>query len=185
MDEIWRDIEGFEGLYQVSFTGKVRSLHFNHSNQIKEIKTFDNDGYDRVVLTAADKSRHKFLVHRLVASAFISNNIGKSEVNHIDGNKRNNCVFNLEWATRKENINHAIKTNLRPANCIYTHPKRGESKCAKKVYQYSLDNKLIRVWPCALDAAEALGYHLGSIQRCCRGERDSHHNFKWSYSLVQ
>ena len=122
-NEIWKDIEGYEGLYQVSNFGNVKSLaRIVHSKKrsdykIKEkiLKQSDTTtGYKKVELHKDNEKRKSFKVHRLVAQAFIPNPENKREVNHIDGNKHNNNVNNLEWVTSSENKIHAFKMNLNP-----------------------------------------------------------------------
>lgn len=110
--EIWKAIEGTNGLYEVSNTGKVRSNNYLGHGATRELKAWDNGGYDRVTLHVAGRKKN-FLVHRLVAEAFLPNDDGKPEVNHKDGNKHNNGADNLEWSTRKENLTHAAETGLR------------------------------------------------------------------------
>lgn len=99
--EIWRDIQGYDGLYQVSSWGRVRSWYscILHPEVTKK-------GYLRVDLYDADGNRKHKKVHRLVANAFIPNSDGKPQVNHKDGNKKNNSVTNLEWVTDAENKDH-------------------------------------------------------------------------------
>ena len=106
-EEIYRDVIGYEGLYSVDIFGNV----YNANG--KEMKQLQNQfGYMNVSLTKNGKqTQHK--VHRLVAQAFIPNPLNKQQVNHIDGNKKHNVVWNLEWCTCKENINHALKSGLR------------------------------------------------------------------------
>lgn len=103
--EQWEFVQDFEN-YLVSTLGNVKTVN----GKPKKI-VYDNKGYGRVELWKNNKGR-KFRVHRLVAEAFIPNPLGKEQVNHIDGNKKNNCVSNLEWVTPKENIRHAIENNL-------------------------------------------------------------------------
>lgn len=118
-NEIWKDVPGYEGLYKISSTGKVKSLFRvvrfkNHTRDIKEkiLKvTLTPDGYYRVELNKDCKGK-KYPIHRLVALAFISNNENKPAVNHIDGDKTNNNISNLEWVTSKENTVHGFKTGL-------------------------------------------------------------------------
>ena len=117
--EIWKDITGYEGIYQVSNFGRIKSL--GRFLKRGESKIFVDEfimsggstpiGYKTVNLTK-NKVRKAFSVHRLVAEAFIPNPEGKPEVNHIDGDKLNNNYANLEWCTRRENLQHAYDTGL-------------------------------------------------------------------------
>ena len=108
----WRPIEGFEGLYEVSNIGNVRSLNYRRTGEIKILRLYkNNNGYLKAVL-CKDGKRCTKKVHRLVAVAFIPNLENKPQVNHIDGNKQNNAVSNLEWCTGKENKQHAWKIGL-------------------------------------------------------------------------
>jgi len=114
--EIWKDVVGYESLYQVSNLGRVKSLYQKKEKILK--KCFTIDFYHRVNLCNKGKNKN-FRVHRLVAEAFIPNINQKETVNHIDGNKQNNNVNNLEWATRKEQTEHALRTGLfKPPICI-------------------------------------------------------------------
>lgn len=119
-EEIWKDIKGYEDLYKVSNFGKIKSLE--RINQIGNNKyvTFEKilkhhinkkRGYCQVNL-CKNGTRKLFTCHRLVAETFIPNMDNKKYVNHIDGNKTNNCIDNLEWCTHSENINHAYRNNL-------------------------------------------------------------------------
>lgn len=111
----WKDIEGFEGYAQVSNTGLVRSIRTNHGKyQERLLKTYFRSGclYPMVQITKNNIS-HKFMLHRLVAKAFVANPESKPEVNHIDGDKLNNNAYNLEWVTRSENLKHAHRTGLK------------------------------------------------------------------------
>lgn len=114
--EIWKDIEGFEGLYQVSNEGRVRSLdHYANNHFIEGVMrtpSHTKDGYVKYRLVANGKDVTA-RVHRLVALAFIPNPENKETVNHIDGNKNNNHVSNLEWMDRHEQLNHAYKLGLK------------------------------------------------------------------------
>lgn len=180
MQEIWKDIPNYEGMYQVSNLGNVRSLHWNHSNVIKNLKPFNNGGYLRVAFNT--KNAHaKFLVHRLVAIAFIPNPENKEEVNHIDGDKTNNCVNNLEWVTRKENIHHAIRHGLRPLICTPKRMKGGLNPISKKVVQKNTDGIIVKKWACSSDVSKELGYSVHCIRRCCQGQRKTYKGFVWQY----
>jgi hypothetical protein len=103
--EIWKDIEGYEGLYKISTFGRIK----NKKNEMSE-GWFVNGKYKKVRLYK-DRQRKDFYVHRLVALAFIDNPLNKSDVNHIDSNPENNMVSNLEWCTHQENMAHASRNN--------------------------------------------------------------------------
>lgn len=120
--EIWKDIEGYEGLYQVSNLGRVKSLsrlierERSYYSKEKLLKVVINKyNYCKVNLYKSNKIK-SFTVHRLVANTFLSNPYNKPQVNHIDGDKCNNCVNNLEWTTASENTQHAIDTGLKNIN---------------------------------------------------------------------
>ena len=115
MQEIWKDIKGYEGWYKISNLGRVKSLKKWCGNKysIKWIKeenilspTDNGNGY-LIIGLRKDTKKKNFYIHRLVAEHFIENNLNKEEVNHIDFNKRNNIVSNLEWCDRKENVEHS------------------------------------------------------------------------------
>ncbi len=151
MQEIWKDIIGYEGLYQVSNLGNIKSF-YKAKKSIKK-PTLSNKGYLRVGLSKNKKSK-TFKIHRLVAKTFLSNPNNYLEVNHKDGNKLNNCVDNLEWCSRSYNINHAWRNKL----------TKGRSK---KLLQYDLNNNLIREFISAREASRTLHINVGDISSCC------------------
>lgn len=122
LNENWKPVKDFEGLYEVSNTGKVKALaRMKNCNKgyglIKEHimkQTNSQCQYYRVPLTNKEHIKKYYLVHRLVAQAFIPNPDNLEQVNHKDGNKLNNYVENLEWCTRKQNLQHAVKNGLKP-----------------------------------------------------------------------
>ena len=120
----WRDIIGYEGIYQVSNTGQIRSLErWNGHKRVKRESPYimsqstTTTGYKKVELQVR-KNRKSLKVHRLVAMAFISNPENKPNINHKDGNPTNNRVDNLEWCTQKENVEHAYATGLIPKTTV-------------------------------------------------------------------
>ncbi len=128
--EEWRDIKGYEGRYAISSTGRVKTVERHKSDgryQAEAIRKteYDSNGYEFVLLYDNEGYR-RHSVHTLVAKAFIDNPCEKSQVNHIDGNKKNNVVDNLEWVTCSENQRHAYRTGL-------SKPRYGESNPQTKV----------------------------------------------------
>lgn len=126
MREIYKNIVGYEGLYQVSNIGNVKSLprivkeNFGGERTTKERilkRRIDNKGYDRVALYLNNKPLN-YRVHRLVAMAFIFNKNKHPQINHKDGNKLNNSVNNLEWCTNTTNMDHAKRNGLRPKKLL-------------------------------------------------------------------
>ncbi len=122
-NEIWKDIEGFEG-YQISNLGRVKSLNYRHTKRERILQQkLSRNGYCQIVLCKNGK-KYTFVVHRLVATAYISNPNGKPQVNHLDECKINNCAENLEWCTCKENINHGTR-NERVAKTLKERKHNG------------------------------------------------------------
>lgn len=168
--EIWRDIPGYEGLYQVSAFGKVKSLI---TNRILKDR-FDHKGYLSVILYK-NNTKKVIKVHRLVAKIFLDNKDNKEQVNHKDGNKANNNVSNLEWCNCKENIQHAFKIKLKE------NPKYGNHPEAKKVCQYDMDGNLIKIYNSISQARDENNFNSSKICACCKGKQQSSFGYKWSY----
>ena len=178
MKEIWKDIPEYEGKYQVSNIGNIRSLYFHRTaGKICELKQqTTHDGYKRVPLSLHGNKKC-MAVHVLVANAFIPNPDNKPQVNHIDGNKENNTVQNLEWVTGKENIHHAISTGLRQARKNYK--KGSDHHCSKPVCQYKFDGSFVKKWDCISDAARHFDCSPSTIINCCMGRIKSCKGFMW------
>ena len=162
MTEIWKDIDGYEGLYQISNKGRVKRL-YKASERI--LKPRDNGrGYLRVHLTKENTSKH-IRVHRLVARAFIPNPDNLPEINHRDENKKNNCVENLEWMRHIDNCNYGTRNE----------------RISRKILQYSKSGELIREWQGAGEVERLLGIYRGNINSCCKGRYKSAYGFIWKY----
>ena len=154
--EEWRAVKGYEGLYEVSNTGKVRSLR---TNRMLKPLVLPNK-YLQVSLYK-DKKREQPLVHRLVAMAFIENESNLPMVNHKDENKQNNHVFNLEWCDCRYNNNYG---ELSPVKAMQISRQ-------KSVAQFSMDGVFIRKFDSSHEAARSTGCHQSSISHCCNGKR--------------
>lgn len=161
-EENWKDVFGYEGLYQVSNLGRVKSLGNGKIRKEKILKPTNNGrGYLIVHLSKEGKMKN-YRVHRLVASSFIPNdNLLKTDVNHKDENPANNRVENLEWCTKAYNNNYSL---------------------SKPVIQYTLAGKPIALFPSAKEAGRRLGFSNGHICDCCNGKQKNYKGFKWRYA---
>ena len=169
MEEIWKDIKGYEGLYQVSNLGNVKRLYKYRKERI--LRQWIRNEYYCVGLCKYNTERF-FSIHRLVAEAFIPNPNNLPCVNHIDEDKTNNRVSNLEWCTYQYNTNYG--------SC----QQKKSDKMSKPVNQYSKDGVFIRQWNSAREASEALGICRGNIQMVCYGNvyRRTAGGFIWRYA---
>lgn len=162
--EVWKDIEGYEGLYQVSNEGKIKNIKKN------TYRAFSDNGCGYYfVLLCKDGEKKPFYVHRLVAKAFIPNPDNLPQVNHKNEQKHQNNVENLEWCSNKYNMNYG------------TARDRTSVKQMKKVYQYTKNNDLVNVYDGVNQCAE-FGYEPSCISCCCNGTRKTHKGYRWSYT---
>ena len=159
--ETFVKIEGFEN-YEVSNLGKVRNIK---SRRILK-PSLNEDGYLRHCLSENNKKKYLFL-HRILATAFIDNPDEKPQVNHIDENKTNNDLSNLEWCTVKENMIHGTRT------------KRSAEKRSIEVIQLDLNDNILNVFKSMTQAGQETGTSLGDISSCCNGKLKSAGGFKW------
>lgn len=175
MKENWRDIKGFEGLYQISNLGRVKSLNYAKSRKEGFIKPIKNkDGY-LIVKLYSDKCYTK-LVHRLVAENFID--IPKLEVNHLNGNKADNNINNLEWCTHAENERYSWKVLGKSVKML-------GNNTGKVVVQYDLNDNYIRRWKNATEAGRTLNIRANHISACCNKKRNKTGGYKWRFAKEQ
>ena len=161
MIEEMKDIENYEGLYAITRDGRVWSYKSN-----KFLKPIDNGhGYYQISLCKEGKVKN-YLIHRLVAQAFIPNPEELPQVNHKDENKQNNCVNNLEWCDTKYNANYGTRT------------ERAAKKRSIPVYCEELD----RVFDGSRQTARELGLDNSSIIKCCKGKLKTHGGYHFRYA---
>ena len=171
MIEEWKDIKGYEGLYQVSNLGRVKSLKFGKERILKT--GVDRYGYISVNLYKNNK-RKLCKVHRLVAEAFIPNLENKPEVNHLDEDKTNNMVSNLEWCTRNENVNHGTR-NKRISKKLKVISK------GTKIKAIDIANGEWNEYCSIRECARQLELDSSNIRKCLNGERRHTGGYMFEY----
>lgn len=180
LNEIYKPIKNYENIYEISNYGKVRRISYDSKQNKNQYKLpyyikprLDKDGYLRYTLCKNGKNKQYF-VHRLVAQMFISNPNNLPCVNHKDGNKENNCVYNLEFCSIRDNNLHALRTGLRDMK---------NNKLSKQVEQYDMNGNLINIFKSANDAKRITGMSQGHISECCRGEIKQYNGYIWKYKI--
>lgn len=164
--EIWLPIKGYTGLYEISDQGRVRSLNYKRTGRTQVLKPLMiRSGYLQVMLYKDGKSK-PYLVHRLVAEAFLANAEDLPEVNHLDECKTHNAVSNLEWCDRSHNINYGTRN----------------ARISKPVQQFSMDGRLINTWSSMMEAERVTGVNQGNISSCCNGKLPTAGRFVWRYA---
>lgn len=190
-NEIWKPVVGFEGKYEVSNIGRVKSMNYRGHGNVNILKpSVNHAGYLTVILTVNWK-KHKKRIHRLVYEAFIaplpSYNPQKSgntyfEVNHIDEDKTNNKPYNLELVTHTENVRYGSAIKRKSAKQI-------NGKKSKKVYQYTLDGVLVKVWP-SLSEVVRSGISKQAVWNRCNpsnlsNKTNIYKGYVWSYKHIE
>lgn len=181
MEEIWKNVKGFEEFYQVSNLGRVRSLdryittktskqQFLKGKVIKPIKC--KNGYLEAILHKNGKYK-VFLLHRLVAMHFIDNPDNLPEINHKNENIENCVADNLEWCTSKYNANYGTRNQ----RCLESN-----SKYFKPVYQMDIKGNIIKRWRNIADASRAMGISDSPITRVCKGKQATSAGYRWKYA---
>lgn len=200
--EVWKDVIGYENLYQVSCYGRIKSLpKYIHKRERILKGDIDKDGYVKITLCPNSKERNKFFAHRAVAFAFIGSPKDFREIDHIDGNPQNNCVNNLRWVTHQENIQKPITIQRKSdakKGCTFSKEtllKMRNAKLGKKLSQKvieqiaqrqttpvaMIDEKgiVIRTFPSMKDASLATGVNARRISDVCLNKRKKAGGFIW------
>lgn len=197
LGEEWRDIKGYEGFYQISNFGRVKSLdrtiidrkcvRHKKGNLMIPVK---HQGYNQVRLSKNGKGK-TFKICRLVATAFVPNPENKPCVDHIDGDRSNDVYTNLRWVTKKENARnpntignmHSWKKGHIPWNKEKEwYEMRGDKHPrSKPIIQLTLDGEFIREWSCASEVQRELGYSQSGISQVCRGIGKTIYGYVWKF----
>lgn len=196
MKEIWKDIYGYEGKYQVSNLGRIKSLSrkrwngFTYANKKEQILKLrlNQHGYLHVCLYDRNRNSKDVEIQRLVAQAFIPNPNNLPCVNHKDENPQNNKVLNLEWCDYKYNNNygnHNLKLSLTRQKKKYKSIaiKNGR-KASKAVVQFDLNGKQLHIFFSQSEAARETNSTQDGISRCCNGKCKSHNGYLWKLVKV-
>ena len=172
-NEIWKDVIGFENLYQISNYGRLKSLGNNNSKSHRKViirKTFPNSKNYLSCVIYNNSRKIQARLHRLVALAFIPNVENKEQVNHIDGNKHNNRIDNLECVTNSENQLHAYKNGLE------------KPSLQKRVKQFDLKGNYIQTFEYITEVERKLKINASSISSVCKGKRKTAGGYIWKYA---
>lgn len=175
--ERWKEIKGYEGLYEISDLGRIKNIIKNKFKAPNKNK----NGYLYVDLWKNNKSK-KYTIHRLVATTFIENINNFCDVNHKDGNKSNNNVDNLEWCDRSYNLKEAYRLKLRTPSKAMLGRKGKLCPNSKKINQYDKQGNLIRLWYSSMDIERELKIPHTNISACCLNKTKTCKGYIWRFA---
>jgi hypothetical protein len=190
-NEIWKDIDGYEGLYQVSSGGRIRrmassvlksnGIYYNSKCVIRK-PFITSVGYYMITLSKSGRI-NQYVVHRLIAAAFIPNPENKPQVNHKNLDKKDNRLDNLEWVTVSENAKHYV------ASGRFRPPCRGrfgsKHHLSKPIHKTDLKGNILESFDAVKTAARKLGTTSSNICSCLKGRNKTHLGFKWIYAAAK
>jgi hypothetical protein len=168
-----KNIIGYEGLYLITDSGDNEKTVFSVKSN-KFLKP-SQDGYGYYFVELSKNGEKKmYKIHRLIAEYFVPNLDNKGEIDHINGNNQDNRICNLRWCTHKENMNNPVRIERNHKSQVNNEKK------SKKVGQYTLEGKLIRIYPSVCECHRN-GFNKGHVASCCRGEQNYHKGYIWKY----
>ena len=184
--EIWKDIDGYEGLYQISNLGNVKSLTNRSNHKEEKILKLNTNGKYYLVNLCKNTKRKTLLIHRLVAKAFVDNPNNLPQINHINGNKLDNRAVNLEWCTCRTNIIHSIKNGLKVTKKGKENPMYGRknenANRSVRVSKYDMNDKYIETYSSIRDASIKNNISSFTISNVCNSRGKSAGGYKWRYA---
>lgn len=192
---MWKEIPDCDGLYFANELGEIKSVdrprriitngkEYWYNRKGKILKPTENShGYNCVTIKYLNGSQKVITVHQLVARAFILNPENKPQINHIDGNKKNNRVENLEWVTPRENLLHAFETGLNPGSKPWKGKFGYEHNRSKPIIMCDMDGTELKEYGSICEAAREHG-SVTHIVQCAKGQRKSCGGYKWKYKLL-
>jgi len=169
--EVWQDIQGYSGIYQVSTLGRIRSLK---KGKIKLLKPYINNMGYAVLSLYANHKQKTYHVHELVAETFLVKVDGKNYIDHINGIKTDNRIDNLRWCTPKENANFELS--------IINRKRAMRKACGVSVNQYDLSGNYIATYATLTDAQTITGIAYQNIRACCIGRYKTAGNYIWKFN---
>ena len=175
--DVYKEVKDYEGLYEVSMLGKVRSIDYRRTGVTKEL-TLNRSGKYYTVVLSKNGVKRTHSVHRLVAEAFIPNPGNLPQVNHKDENTFRNTVFNLEWCDAKYNTNYGTGV-LRRSRLL---AGRYNTKLSVQIHQFDKSMNFLKTYQSVREASRQTKISSGHICECCKGIRKTAGGFVWSYN---
>jgi hypothetical protein len=179
MNEIWKDVPGYEGLYEISNFGNVMSLNYRGHGYRKQLTPKCNNAGRLWVELCKNGERKPWLIHRLVGMVFIPNPNEYPQINHKDENPKNNVVSNLEWCTREYNIQYY--RDRHPERPPFRPSRNYRVRSNIPVIQLTKDGTVVRRWDNSCQVKKTMGWSDWSVAECCRGNRKTAYGFIWKY----
>lgn len=189
---MWKKIPNTD-FYYANMSGQIKSVdhrqyYISHGRETSYIRkgkvlkqVIDSNGYYCVAITFKNKKQKVIQVHRLIAKTFIPNPENKPQVNHIDGNKLNNKVSNLEWCSVRDNLLHAYKTGLNKGSHHMAGKFNEKHPNSKPIYMCDKDGKILKEFPSLSEATRQTGFLTTHISACARGKRKTCGGYRWIF----